>query len=626
MKKYFLRYFMMILILTVFVGREPLAQINKAEQHILNQQYDSAKYELSKIPSSSYTKSLLRISQNQKSEQDILKFVVNAQLNGEIQHKKLNNFIQQEVQRPTDKSKINLNYVLIKWQQINNLRNELSVAEATSENIKLKKYINEFNAKDKNVQKANVYHSIHEIVLYLIQGDVAKSKKLCQNGLENAVQLKDTNLILTAKYYLSNVLMAENRLDEYILNCKESLAIEDKLSVESPYYESTIHNLVDALIYKNDFDPTEIFNLLKLLRSKPNHRIYSYSLFVKLAGAIEKDSPTFASILSLFEVNDLLSFCEKVYAEAAGQINSNELYHLSSECSKALLIHKYYEEAFVYKNKCIELTRKTYSKELSQSIADLKTQEIENEKEIQIEKAEQKSTYFIIIIMLISVFLIVSISLLYRLRMKTKKLNKRSREKEILLVEVHHRVKNNFQLIIAFIRLQQRYSDQSSISEFINQLELKMNSMSMVHEMLYKDLNIDKIELLSYLEEMGNYIIEAIENNNTEIVYKVSGSAIQLSLDQAIPLGLVVNEIITNSIKHVVSDTLAISLQISDYDQYFEVIISDDGPGIQKEINLKETNSFGMKVITLLMNQMNASVEWNSLQGTECRLTIPKKK
>ena len=73
MKKYFLRYFMMILILTVFVGREPLAQINKAEQHILNQQYYSAKYELSKIPSSSYTKSLLRISQNQKSEQDILK-------------------------------------------------------------------------------------------------------------------------------------------------------------------------------------------------------------------------------------------------------------------------------------------------------------------------------------------------------------------------------------------------------------------------------------------------------------------------------------------------------------------------------------------------------------------------
>ena len=124
--------------------------------------------------------------------------------------------------------------MLIKWQQINNLRNELSVAEATSENIKLKKYINSFNGKDTNVKKANIYNSIHEIVLYLIQGDVAKSKKLCQNGLKNAIQLKDTNLILTAKYYLSNVLMAENRLDEYIINCKESLEIENKLSIESP--------------------------------------------------------------------------------------------------------------------------------------------------------------------------------------------------------------------------------------------------------------------------------------------------------------------------------------------------------------------------------------------------------
>jgi two-component sensor histidine kinase len=513
--------------------------------------------------------------------------------------------------------------VLIKWQQINNLRNELSVAEATSENIKLKKYINSFNGKDTNVKKANIYNSIHEIVLYLIQGDVAKSKKLCQNGLKNAIQLKDTNLILTAKYYLSNVLMAENRLDEYIINCKESLEIENKLSIESPYYESTIHNLVDALIYKNNFDPTEIFDLLNLLRSKPSHRIYSYSLFAKLAGAIDKDSPTFSSILSLFEVNNLQSFCEKVYAEAAGQINSNELFHLSSECSKALLMHKYYDEAFVYKNKCIDLTRKTYSKELSQSIADLKTQEIENEKEIEIEKAEQKSKYFMIIIILISVFLIVSITLLYRLRMKTVNLNKRSREKEILLGEVHHRVKNNFQLIIAFIRLQQKYSHQSNINEFINQLELKMNSMSMVHEMLYKDLNI---ELGSYLKEIGNYIIEAIENNNTEVTYSVSGSAIELSLDQAIPLGLVVNEIITNSIKHVDSETLAISVQISDNDQFFKVVISDNGPGIQKEIELNESNSFGMKVISLLMNQMNASVHWNSLQGTECQLTIPKKK
>jgi two-component sensor histidine kinase len=603
-----------------------LAQIERAEQHILNQQFDSAKIELARIPATNYTKTLSRLSHNQKSEQDILKFVFNAQLNGEIQFKKLNKFIQQEVQTPTDKNKINLNYVLIKWQQINNLRNELSVAEATSENIRLKKYINEFDNKDNNVQKANVYHSIHEIVLYLIQGDVAKSKKLCQHGLKNAIQLKDTNLILTAKYYLSNVHMAENRLDEYIVNCKESLEIENKLSIESHYYESTIHNLVDALIYKNNFDPTEIFDLLKLLRSKPSHRIYSYSLFAKLAGAIEKDSPIFNSILNLFEVKNLQEFCEKINDEAAGKINSNELFHLSSECSKALLKHKYYDEAFVYKNKCIDLTRKTYSKELSQSIADLKTQEIENEKEIQIEKAEQKSKYFIVIIILISIFLIISIYLLYRLREKTKKLNKRSREKEILLGEVHHRVKNNFQLIIAFIRLQQRYADKLSIQEFINQLEIKMNSMSMVHEMLYKDLDLEKIELGSYLNELGNYIIEAIESSTIDIEYEVKGASISLTLDQAVPLGLVVNEIITNSVKHVTNESLSITVEISDFIDCFQVKIYDDGQGLPVDFNPTISHSFGVKVITLLMNQMNAKVEWSSLNGAICLLTIPKAK
>jgi two-component sensor histidine kinase len=289
-------------------------------------------------------------------------------------------------------------------------------------------------------------------------------------------------------------------------------------------------------------------------------------------------------------------------------------------------MHKYYDEAFVYKNKCIDLTRKTYSKELSQSIADLKTQEIENEKEIELEKAEQKSKYFIVIIILISIFLIISIYLLYRLREKTKKLNKRSREKEILLGEVHHRVKNNFQLIIAFIRLQQRYADKLSIQEFINQLEIKMNSMSMVHEMLYKDLDLEKIELGSYLNELGNYIIEAIESSTIDIEYEVKGTAISLTLDQAVPLGLVVNEIITNSIKHVTNESLTITVEISDFIDCFQVKIYDNGQGLPLDFNPTSSHSFGVKVITLLMNQMSAKVEWSSSNGTICLLTIPKAK
>ncbi len=618
--------FKTLLFILSFSTINVLAQIERAEQHILNQQFDSAKIELARIPASNYTKSLYRISRNQENEKDILAFVFSADLFGEIQYKKLNKFIQNKVPRPSKENQINLNYVLIKWQQINYLRNELSVEDATQENIELKKYIATFDQSDKNVQKANIYLSIHEIVLYLIQGEIDKGKNLCQRGLTNSIQLKDTNLILTTKYYLSNVLMSENRLDEYIENCKESLEIENKLLSKSSYYESTIQNLVDALIYQGDFEPTEVLNLLSQLYSKPKNRIISYSLYAKLLGAVEINSPSFNSVLKLFEVKDLKSFCDKAYAEAEGKINSNELYHLTSECAKSLLRHHYYDEAFIYKNICIDLTRKTYSRELSQSIADLKTQEIENEKEIELEKAEQKSKYFIVIIILISIFLIISIYLLYRLREKTKKLNKRSREKEILLGEVHHRVKNNFQLIIAFIRLQQRYADKLSIQEFINQLEIKMNSMSMVHEMLYKDLDLEKIELGSYLNELGNYIIEAIESSTIDIEYEVKGASISLTLDQAVPLGLVVNEIITNSVKHVTNESLSITVEISDFIDCFQVKIYDDGQGLPVDFNPTISHSFGVKVITLLMNQMNAKVEWSSLNGAICLLTIPKAK
>jgi len=155
---------------------------------------------------------------------------------------------------------------------------------------------------------------------------------------------------------------------------------------------------------------------------------------------------------------------------------------------------------------------------------------------------------------------------------------------------------------------------------------MKMNSMSMVHEMLYKDLDLEKIELGSYLNELGNYIIEAIESSTVDIEYEVKGASISLTLDQAVPLGLVVNEIITNSIKHVTNESLSITVEISDFIDYFQVKIYDDGQGLPIDFNPTISHSFGVKVITLLMNQMNAKVEWSSSHGAICLLTIPNAK
>lgn len=616
---------LLLFIVLIFTIPSVNSQIEKVEHFILNNQLDSAKVELSKNQKTTYIGALKRIIDNDATNQDLFLFASTIKVFGEIQYKKLNDFLNKRIIVPTTNSLIDLDYVKVKCQQIDNLRNELSIEEATSENLKLKKYISAFNQKDPDVLRAKVFQSTHDIVLHLINGNVKKARELCINGVQQAKSLQDTSLLLMTKYYYSNVLMEEKKLDEYIVNSQESLKLEKSIGLKSPYYEANIENLIDALIYKGDFDPEYIQSLLDQLYMSESSKYYSLTLYAKFLSALPKNSLTFKEVLVKFKSSDLVDFCDKIYAEAEGKVNSNELFHMASECSYALFQHEYFNDAFRYKNLCVELTKKTYTKELAQSIADLQTEEIEKEKTSQLEKEQQKTNYLILLTIFISIFLFVSITLVYKLRNKTKILDVRNREKEVLLTEIHHRVKNNFQLIIAFIRLKERFSDTISINDFIHQLELKMNSMSMVHEMLYKERDLEHFELIKYLNELGSYIIEAYENNSADIDFIVTGESINLTLDEAIPLGLIINEVLTNSIKHADKDYLKINIEISSFDNFFEIRVIDNGPGLPEDFDQTVLDSFGLKIINLLVSQMNSTVQWSSVNGTICLLKIPKK-
>lgn len=616
----------LLLIVLIFTIPSVNSQIEKVEHFILSNQLDSAKVELSKNRKTTYTVALNRIIDNDATNQDLFLFASSIKVFGEIQYTKLNDFLEMRIIVPTTNSIIELDYVKLKCYQIDNLRNELSIEEATSENLKLKKYISAFNQKDPDVIRANVLQSANDIVLHLINGNVKKARELCLNGIQQAKSLQDTSLLLLTKYYYSNVLIEENKLDEYIVNTRESLKLEKSNGFKSPYYLANIENLIDALIYKGDFNPEYILSLLGQLYLSEYSKYYTLTLYAKFLSAMPKNSFSFKTVLAKFKSVDLVDFCDKIYAEAEGKVNSNELFRMASKCSYALFQHEYFNDAFRYKNLCIELTKKIYSKELAQSIADLQTEEIEKEKTTQLEKAQQKTNYLILFTILITIFLFVSITLVHKLRNKTKILDARNREKEVLLSEIHHRVKNNFQLIIAFIRLKERFSDTMSINDFIHQLELKMNSMSMVHEMLYKERDLEYFELLNYLNELGSYIIEAHENNCADIDFIVTGESINLTLDEAIPLGLIINEVLTNSIKHADKDSLQINIEISSFDNFFEIRVIDNGPGLPEDFDQTVLDSFGLKIINLLVSQINATVKWSSVNGTICLLKIPKNK
>ncbi|MEL6974844.1 MAG: sensor histidine kinase [Bacteroidota bacterium] len=190
-------------------------------------------------------------------------------------------------------------------------------------------------------------------------------------------------------------------------------------------------------------------------------------------------------------------------------------------------------------------------------------------------------------------------------------------EKETLLKEVHHRVKNNLQTVSSLLSLQSRAIADEKISTIIKSSQNRVVSMAMVHEMLYKrDDYLSKIELKPYVKELCEYLVRSVKGNTHNI--KLDLNIVddeKLSIDTVIPLGLIINETITNALKYGIQDeesgTISISLQRAT-PKKFHLHIGDDGVGYPDEINPKTSKSLGLKLIYNLARQLRGSISRNS--------------
>ena len=169
------------------------------------------------------------------------------------------------------------------------MRDEVSLDKASLEQKKLENYINKFKDSDKDVKRAKIKINTHPIVMYLIEKDVKKGKELCLKSLDKARALNDKELEITFLYHLSDFLVLERKLDEYIKVSEESLEIEKQLPKKSVYYHATLEHLVDAYIFKGGNNKRAIV-LIDILNTDEDTRIYTYGLYLKLINRLEKTS------------------------------------------------------------------------------------------------------------------------------------------------------------------------------------------------------------------------------------------------------------------------------------------------------------------------------------------------
>lgn len=197
-------------------------------------------------------------------------------------------------------------------------------------------------------------------------------------------------------------------------------------------------------------------------------------------------------------------------------------------------------------------------------------------------------------------------------------------DKDVLLKEVHHRVKNNLQLIISMLNIQARRKNFTDIYEFLKKGETRISSMALIHQSLYQsEESADKIHFGRYIDDLVSSINQTFENTDGRVAIAVDIDQILLNLSTAIPLGLIINELVTNSLKHAFPDNRngVIQLQIRKTGPVaFELIVSDDGVGFSDE--KRQHKSFGLELIQLLASQLRGHVRLESISGTRYTITF----
>ncbi len=205
-----------------------------------------------------------------------------------------------------------------------------------------------------------------------------------------------------------------------------------------------------------------------------------------------------------------------------------------------------------------------------------------------------------------------------------KALLTKNQENELLLKEIHHRVKNNLQVISSLLNMQSRSIQDTEVRSAIRESQSRVQSMSLIHQKLYRGKNLAAIEMKSYLQTLADNLIDAyLDEEDVEVT--VDMHEFELDVDYAIPLGLIVNELITNSLKYAFSKQKKGAIEIKMERNQDEIIldIGDNGAGEKATTGNKDGSGFGSELIELLTMQLKGKLDLSTENGYHTRLRFP---
>lgn len=205
-----------------------------------------------------------------------------------------------------------------------------------------------------------------------------------------------------------------------------------------------------------------------------------------------------------------------------------------------------------------------------------------------------------------------------------RKIRDALKEKEVLLKEVHHRVKNNLQVISSILSLQTGYVTDEKTLDVLRESQNRIKSMSYIHETLYQTADFSSIEFSEYIKVIAKNLIHSYTFSSKRVKLETDFDNISLSLDQAIPCGLIANELISNALKHAFKKEKApiIAVSIKEIEGKIVLSVSDNGIGLPKDFDYRNYNSLGVQLVYTLAEQLDAEVVVKSSGGTTFLVTF----
>ncbi|CAN1210100.1 hypothetical protein TUMEXPCC7403_07885 [Tumidithrix helvetica PCC 7403] len=202
------------------------------------------------------------------------------------------------------------------------------------------------------------------------------------------------------------------------------------------------------------------------------------------------------------------------------------------------------------------------------------------------------------------------------------------REKEVLIKEIHHRVKNNLHVIANLLDLQSQYIEDEQILSLFSDCQNRIHSMALIHEQLYQSPTVGEVNFSEYIQSLIDNLFDSFSTHACDIKQEIDAEAITLNMETSIPCGLIINEIVSNSLKYAFPNHQSGLIRIrfyADYntsDRVLHLIVRDNGIGMNKDFDWQNSSTLGLRLVRILTRQLEGTLELDTTAGTQFHISF----